>query len=98
MPRSTVVTIVIKIAVTRFCFIVLSQSHSVYDHVDDLYADERRDDSAEAVDEQVATQQRRGTQRTIFHSAQRERNERDDDYCVEDDRGQDRGLRRAQAH
>ena len=39
------------------------QSHRANDDVDDLDADERHDHAAEAVDQQVAAQQRRGADR-----------------------------------
>ena len=40
------------------------------DEIDELDADERHDDAAEAVDEQVAPQQRRGADRPIGHALQ----------------------------
>ena len=64
------------------------------DHeVDGLDADERNDDAAEAVDQQVAPQQRAGADRPIGDALQRQRDQRDDDQRVEDDRRQDRALR-----
>ena len=68
------------------------------DQIDRLDADERRDDAAEAVNEQIPAQQGRRPKRAIADAAQRERHERDDDQCVEDHRGQNRGLRRFQSH
>ena len=61
--------------------------------VDRLDPEERGDDPAEAVDEEVALQQlarRRGPE---GDAAQRERDEGDDDQGVEDDRREDRALR-----
>src|SRR3974390_51940 len=66
--------------------------------VDRLDTDERNDDSAYTVDQQVAPQQRGGADRTIADAAQRQRNEGNDDQRIEDDRGQDRALRGRQAH
>ena len=62
------------------------------DEVDQLDADERHDEAAEAVDEQVAAQQRGGADRPVGDAAQRQRDQRDDDQRVEDDRRQDRAL------
>ena len=61
--------------------------------VDGLDADERDDDAAEAVDEEVPAQELRGADRAVGDPLQGERNERDDDQRVEDDRRQDRALR-----
>ena len=58
----------------------------------DLDADEGHDDAAEPVDEQVAPQERGGTDRAIADSLQRQRDQRDDDQRIEDDGGQDRAL------
>ena len=56
-------------------------------------ARERRDDAADAVDEQVAAQHGGGALRPVLDAAQRERNQRDDDQRVEDHRREDRALR-----
>src|ERR1700755_1606598 len=69
------------------------------DHeVDRLNADERNDDAADAVDQQVAPQQRTGADRPVRDALQGERDQRDDDQRVEDDGGEDRALRRRQLH
>ena len=52
-----------------------------------------RDDSAEAVDQEVAAQHRGRAERPEPHAAQRERDQRDDHERVEDDGGEDRRLR-----
>ena len=49
------------------------------DDVDDLDPDERQDDPAEPVDEEVAAQDGRSGGRAEAHAAKRERDERDDD-------------------
>src|SRR5271163_2240037 len=72
--------------------------HGGNQDVDDLDADERNDDAAEAVDGQVAAKQGRRADGAIGGAFQRERNQRDDDQRVEDDRREDRGLVRMQAH
>ena len=51
-----------------------------------------------AVDEQVVAEQQRGADGAVLDAAQRERNEGDDDERVEDDRAQDRALRRREVH
>ena len=67
----------------------------VDDQVDQLDADERGDQAAEAVDQQVAPQQRVRARRAVAHAAQRQRDEQRDHERVEDDRRDDRALRRA---
>ncbi len=67
------------------------------DEVDQLDADERHDEPAEAVDEEVAAKQRGRADRAIGDAAQRQRDQRDDDQRVEDDGRQDRRLRRVRA-
>ena len=51
----------------------LHRPDELEDDVDELDADERRDDAADAVDEQRATQQRRRAERPVLHAAQRQR-------------------------
>ena len=68
--------------------------HVVDEQVDQLDPDERQDHAAEPVDEQVAPQQRRGADRAVLDALERERDERGDDQRVEDDRRDDRALRR----
>src|SRR5579862_3109604 len=98
-PKSTVVASVYQIEIRRFFFICASRPTNVgNDQVDYLDTDERSDDAADAVYEQVPTQQRGGAERPITHSAQSQRHERDDDERVENDRGKNRGLRRLQPH
>src|SRR5262249_32109312 len=66
--------------------------------VDGLDADERNDDAAYAVDQQVTAQQRPGADRAVGDALQRQRDQRDDDQRVEDDGRQDGALRARQAH
>ena len=54
------------------------------------------DHAAAAVDPQVAPQQRPGADRAIAHAFERQRNERDDDQGVENDRRENGALRRCQ--
>ncbi|HMS62281.1 MAG TPA: hypothetical protein PKD63_08370, partial [Solirubrobacteraceae bacterium] len=68
------------------------------DEVHELDAEERDHQPAEAVDEHVAPQQRRGADGLVGHASQGERHEQGDDQGIEDDRGQDRRLGRAEAH
>ncbi len=72
---------------------LLGETQRFDDDVDRLDADERNDDAADAIDQQVAGQNRGRAERTIRHAAQRERNQRDDDQRVENDRRQNRALR-----
>ncbi len=66
--------------------------------VDEPDAGERHQNAAQTVDEDVAAQQGAGAHRAIFHAAQGERHERDDDERVKDDGREHGGLRRVQAH
>src|SRR5271167_3254978 len=67
---------------------VCSDEMQGIDHeVDGLDPGERNDDAAEPVDQQVPLQQRPGADRAIGDPFERERNQRDDDQRVEDDRG-----------
>ena len=72
-----------------------TQGHD--DEVDGLDADKRKHDAAQAVDQQIAAQERGRADRTIVDTLQRQRNERDDDQRIEDDRRQDGALRRVRA-
>src|SRR5713101_9005742 len=67
-------------------------------HVDSLDSQKWNYHAAEAVDEKIAGQNRGGTERTITHAAERQRYQRDNDQRVEDDRGQNRALRRREMH
>src|SRR6516162_11929465 len=55
------------------------------DEVDELDPDERDDQSADAVDQQVPAEQRLGRGRPVPYAAQRQRDQRHDDQRVEDD-------------
>ena len=50
--------------------------------VDQFDADERNDDAAEAVDEQIALQDGERAHRLVSYAAQRQRDERDDNERV----------------
>ena len=65
-----------------------------HEHVDGLDADERDNDAADTVDEQVTLEDFCRTQGAELHSAQGQRNERNDDQRIEDDRAEDRAVRR----
>lgn len=67
-------------------------------HVDQFNADKRNHDSTHPIDQQVTSQQRTGSNRTIRKALQGERNERDNDQRVKDDGGQDRTVRCRQMH
>src|SRR5689334_22732921 len=51
----------------------LSKAQSAHAHVDQLDADERHDDATQAVDQQVAAQQRCGADGTVADALQRQR-------------------------
>src|SRR6266850_1995586 len=88
-PNITVVTKVNHRAIRKFFFISSSNNPKVGQHyVDKLDSEKWGDDSADSVDQQVALQQSRRTQRPIAHAAESERNQSDDDQRVENHRGQ----------
>src|SRR4029078_9205378 len=68
------------------------------DEVDRFDADEGQDQTAQAIDEEIATEQGRRAHRRVSHALQRQGDQSDDDEGVEDDRGEDRRLRRREAH
>src|SRR5271157_5294686 len=89
-PTATVQNIVTMTAVFR-CFMLhpLScQTDRMHEQVDGLDADERRDDSSQAVDEQVPPQYPLRSNGPVAHSAKRERDQRHDDEGIEYDRGE----------
>src|SRR5271154_1997954 len=99
MPVSTVRTAVATNAVMNVRMELTSGEMQRGDHdVDGLDADERNNHAAETVDEKIAGQNRGRADRTILHTAQRERNQRDDDQRIEEDGRQNRALRRRQMH
>ncbi len=83
--------VVMSIASLRFRSGEVEGGH---DDVDELDADERRDDPAQPVDEQVAPQQLTGRRGPERHAPEGQRDERDDDQGVEDDRREDGALGR----
>src|SRR6516164_5172566 len=92
-PRITVRTSSIRSAAT--CWrttrategtISPDSGNELNDQVDQLDADERHDDSAQAIDPDIAAQHRGSTRRPIAHPAQRQRNQRHDDQRIEDNR------------
>src|SRR5262245_10730220 len=93
-PRRTVVTTVISTAVRRLLARFMADDSRETDrrdhHVDQLDPDERNDDAAESVNQQVATKERRRTDGAVVDAAQRQWDERHDDQRVENHRRQDR--------
>jgi hypothetical protein len=60
------------------------------DEVDRFDADERQDEAAQPVNQEIAPQQRRGADRPVGDAPQSQGNQGDDDERVEDDRREDR--------
>ena len=56
-------------------------------YIDQLDSNERNDDAADAINEQVAPQHCCSRHWLVTDSAKCERNQRDDDQRIEDDRG-----------
>src|SRR5512146_1629355 len=75
IPVTTVMTMS-RVTAGRSTYFMASFSDQVHDleqHIDDLDTDERHQDAAEAVDEQIAAQQYRGAERPVAHALQGER-------------------------
>src|SRR3984957_496376 len=100
-PNITIEITVTRRAVPSSLIIVLQNLREMQrgeNHIDDLDADEGHDDAAKTVEHHVLEQHAVRTLRLIPYAAQRQRNQRDDDERVEDDRRKDRALRRRQPH
>src|SRR6202011_2389825 len=67
-------------------------------HVNELDERERQQDTAEAIHQQIAAQERSRAQRPVFHALQRQRNQHHDDQRVKNHGGQDGRRRRCQMH
>ncbi len=79
--KTSVARIEVRISLRKVfmkCF-QLGEVQGDDDEVDQLDADERHDDAAHAVDEQVALQDLRRAERAEFHALERERDQQDDD-------------------
>src|ERR1019366_3246755 len=85
-------------AASAFNLSVSDEVQGVDEDVDELDPDKRNHDAAEAVEEEVAAQDGGGADRTVSHSAQGERDKRDDDERVENDRAEDGAQRRSEVH
>src|SRR5262249_36855768 len=66
--------------------------------IDGLDAEERGDDSAAAVEQEIPAKECRSTEGAITHAAQGQRDQRNDDERVEDDGGKDGRLWSAESH
>src|ERR1700736_6770176 len=88
-PQQTIARINVAKTAPRIseksAFIKLNEVESGNDEIDELDSDERHDDPAKAVDEQVALENRERAHRFVGHAAQGQRNQRDDDERVKDD-------------
>src|SRR5215475_14061981 len=78
--RSTKITIAGRIVVV----IAASLREQAEQEIDRLDADERHDQPAQAIDEQVVAEQDRRLDRLVLHAAKCERDQGDDDEGVED--------------
>src|SRR5579872_7476017 len=100
MPSRMVVARVINTAVSKFLFITrpLYQPYVCNQHVNQLDPEERNDDSAKAIQQQVVAQERGRAQRAVLHAPQRQRDQGHDDQRIENDRREYRRLGRPQMH
>src|SRR2546426_9342120 len=67
------------------------------EQIDQLNADEWRDDSTQSIDQEVSPEQRLGTNGPIAHSPKSQGNQNDDDYGVEYD-SRKHGRLRSEEH
>src|ERR1700728_4417456 len=68
------------------------------DEVDELDEDERHDDAADSIDQDVSAQNDRGLRRAKLHASKSQGNESDNHQRVENDGRQDGTLRAVQPH
>src|SRR6266478_3580585 len=98
-PKITVVTKVNQNEMRRFFFISSSNHPKIrQQYVDELDSDERRNNSAYAVDQQIALQQGRRAERTIAHATERKRDESHNNQSVENHGREDCRFRRVKMH
>src|ERR1700722_16169149 len=79
-------------------FISLNEFESGDNDVNGRDANERNNDAAQPVDEQVALQNGQRADGVELHAAQGQRNQGDDDEGIENDGAQDGAVRAVQAH
>src|SRR5882672_4006662 len=79
-------------------FMKLNEVESGDEDVNELDADEWNEDTAEAVDKQIALQGGQRADRRVFYAPQGERDQRNDDEGVENDRAQNGAGRTVQPH
>src|SRR5436190_18863085 len=88
MPQQTTASTNVDTTAPRIweknSFISLGQVKCSDDEIDQFDADERNDEAAEAVDEQISLQNGERTHRLVSNAAQRQRDQRDDDQRVKD--------------
>src|SRR6267142_3081034 len=72
--------------------------HKCNQDIDEFYSDKWRDYATQTIDEQVPTEQSGGAYGPVPDAAKRQGNKRDDDQRIENNRRQDRRLRRREAH
>src|SRR5215468_2098172 len=67
-------------------FIILNELQRGNDDIDDFDSNERNDDSAETINEQVALQNRQRPDGLIHHASESERNQGDNNQSIENHR------------
>src|SRR6185369_11358590 len=98
-PKITVVTKVNHSEMKRFFFISSLNNPKIRQYyVDELDSEKRRDNSTNAVNQEIALKQSRCAQRTIPHTSESEWNQGDDDEGVENYCREDCRFRRMQMH
>ena len=71
---------------------LLDKSRGFESQIDQFDTNKRRDDSADAVDEQRTRQQRPGADGTVPYTMKRQRDKQDDNDRVEDHRRENRAF------
>src|SRR5262245_465070 len=102
MPQQTTASTSVDTTAPRIweknSFISLGQVKCGDDKIDQFDPNKWNDETAEAVDQQIALQNGERAHRFVSHAAQRQRNKSNDNKRIENDGAQDRAGGSAQVH
>src|SRR5436189_6225122 len=97
MARTTVTKTAARNSETKF-FIVLNELEVSDNDVDDFDPKEGNDHPAQAINEQVALENRQRPDRFVNHASERQWDQGDNDQCVENHRTENGASRRLKMH
>src|SRR5579859_6039468 len=102
MPQKTTMQARVSLSAVNKCAFMMIDNNLLkpygYDQVDQFDADEGNDHSPQAIDQQIAPQQRACTDGVIGDAAKRQRYQQGDDDGVEDHRRKNGALGTVQVH